>query len=262
MRVGQDAKWGQALRLRLSADQIDGLNEELGALSSKHTELTSKEDLTALTGMNAGDTAVVIETIAGEGETAKKSYTAYVYDGEMSAWKAMDGNYSADNVYFDEDITAAGNYDKVGNVGVNTTIAATGKSLSEVMQKIFTKELSSTATKPTFTFTASGNSGEIGTKYTVPAATLTMTGTGSYTYAPKNANCSVEIGKATVSCLATGYTSLTASNTAAMTKNSTVSTSAGTANAETYLSSGATYNYKAEATYTDGVMSKTNLGND
>ena len=89
-----------------------------------------------------------------------------------------------------------------------------------------------------------------------------MTSVGKYTYAPINANCSVEIGNATVSCLATGYTSLTASNTTAMTANSTVATSAGTANAETYLSTGATYSYKAEATYTDGVMPKTNLGND
>ena len=47
-----------------------------------------------------------------------------------------------------------------------------------------------------------------------------------------------------------------------MTKNSTVATSAGTTNAETYLSTAATYNYKAEATYTNGVMPKTNLGND
>lgn len=130
------------------------------------------------------------------------------------------------------------------------------------MMKVFTKELSSTATNPTFTFTASGGSGEIGTKYTVPAATLKMTSAGKYTYAPTNANCSVEVGDATVSCLAKGYTSLTASNATAMTANSTVSTSTGAANAETYLSTAATYDYKAEATYTAGVMPKTNLGND
>ena len=47
-----------------------------------------------------------------------------------------------------------------------------------------------------------------------------------------------------------------------MTANSTVATSAGTANAETYLSTAAKYDYKAEATYTDGVMPKTNLGVD
>ena len=45
-----------------------------------------------------GDTAIVKRVIAND----KMSYTGYVYDG---TWKAMDGNYRADNVYFDDDIT-------------------------------------------------------------------------------------------------------------------------------------------------------------
>lgn len=47
--------------------------------------------------LNNGDIAIVKALIA-EG---KYQYTAYVYD---NAWKAMDGNYDADNVYFDDDI--------------------------------------------------------------------------------------------------------------------------------------------------------------
>ena len=45
-----------------------------------------------------GDIAIVKETISGD----KQQYTAYVFKGE--AWAAMDGNYSAENVYFKEDL--------------------------------------------------------------------------------------------------------------------------------------------------------------
>ena len=64
----------------------------------------NEEDVAAITRivagaeLHTGDTAIVKRDIT----TGKTSYTAYVYDG---AWKAMDGNYRADNVYFDDDIT-------------------------------------------------------------------------------------------------------------------------------------------------------------
>lgn len=64
----------------------------------------SEEDIAAITRvvagaeLHTGDTAIVKRAITDD----KTSYTAYVYDGE---WKAMDGNYRADNVYFDDDIT-------------------------------------------------------------------------------------------------------------------------------------------------------------
>lgn len=68
------------------------------------------------------DIFVVKALIAG----GKYSYTAYVYDG--SVWAAMDGNYSAENVYFADDLTYT------AAIGVLTvpssgsgTIAASGK---------------------------------------------------------------------------------------------------------------------------------------
>ena len=42
------------------------------------------------------------------------SYTGYVYNG--SAWEAMAGNYSADNVILKEDIPFDGSWNSVGNV--------------------------------------------------------------------------------------------------------------------------------------------------
>ena len=48
--------------------------------------------------LSKGDVAYVKRLIHGD----KYSYTGYVYNG--SAWAAMDGNYSADSVYFDADM--------------------------------------------------------------------------------------------------------------------------------------------------------------
>ena len=274
MRIGQDGKYATAAELQLSASQIVGLETKLDSVTVSNyagettidPQAATAEQILAeanrISGKTAkdykvGDSLVLREKI---GETGKFQHAAYVWNG--TAWEAMDGTYNADSVYFKDNYMFVGEYTNVGNIKQNDTYKTAGKSVQEVMMKVFTKELQSKATKPTFNFTASGNSGEIGTKYTVPAATLKMTGVGSYTYAPTNANCSVEIGNATVRCTTAKYASLSATNSAAMTANSTVSTSAGTANAETYLSTAATYNYTAEATYTDGVMPKTNLGND
>lgn len=63
------------------------------------------------TTLNKGDIAIVKEALIAEadlttGVTQRYQHTAYVY-GETSegtaTWKAMDGNYSAENVYFDSD---------------------------------------------------------------------------------------------------------------------------------------------------------------
>ena len=87
-----------------------------GGEAALNFEVFPKDDetdvaaITAATGdteIHNGDTAIVKRDIAG----GKSSYTAYVYDGE---WKAMDGNYRADNVYFDEDLIYT------ANIGVKT----------------------------------------------------------------------------------------------------------------------------------------------
>lgn len=116
---------------------------------------------------------------------SKYSYTAYVYDASLSSWKAMDGNYSAENVYFEDDITLAGDYTAVGNVKLSDgTLSAAGKSVKTLMDNIFTKELNPTKTNPTISLTVAGANGEVGSSYNVPSATLKLTGVGSYTYGP------------------------------------------------------------------------------
>ena len=177
-----------------------------------------------------------------------------------TAWTAMDGNYSAANVYFKEDITLAGDYTAVGNIKLSEgTLPATGKSVKTLMDNIFTKELNPTKTLPTASVSTTATlTAEVGNTYTVPSATLKFTGVGSYTYGPAT-GISCEIGDATISCTSEGTSN---TNTAVLKKDGTVILPAGTANAKTYTDSEVTYTFSGSLTYTDGEIPVTNLGNE
>lgn len=114
----------------------------------------------------------------------KYSYTSYVYDG---AWKAMDGNYSASNVYLDSDITAT---TTVGTITELTNGAATfavkGLSIQKALEKLLAQEKEPTITDPTYSLTATATttSNEVGGYITA----LKWNGTwsaGSYEYGSK-----------------------------------------------------------------------------
>ena len=131
-----------------------------------------------------GDIAIVKELINGK----KREYTAYVYYN--NEWKAMDGNYNAENVYFDEDIIITTN---VGNIEVengNGSIPAAGKNLKQVFEAMYTKEdldLAIDTPSISFSLSNSGNaSGEVGSAITLPTATLTISDIGSYEYGSKD----------------------------------------------------------------------------
>lgn len=148
------------------------------SLYGAHFEVASEEALGELAGMKAGDIAVVKKEIA----TGKYEYTAYHYAD--NTWKAMDGNYNASNVYFDENLTYT------ANIGVLTvpssgsgTIAAQGKSLEDVMKGILAKEKNPSTTQPTVAL-ASSNIGakEVGENVALNYSFTTKA--GSYTYGP------------------------------------------------------------------------------
>jgi hypothetical protein len=135
MRVGYDGKhWNELSSNPViwGADQIEGLEDALSSLKTSHYEVGSLDELSS-SYLN-GDTAVVKSEIAD----GKYSYTAYVYDGTLSAWKAMDGNYSADNVIFDTDLTYTTGIGVLADPGTKgkDTLAAKGKSLEEVLKSI------------------------------------------------------------------------------------------------------------------------------
>ena len=180
-----------------------------------------------------GDTAVLIKVISGD----KKSYTAYVYD---NAWKAMDGNYNASNVYFDSNFIlteAFGRYkpDSSGSV----VVPASGVSVAGLIDDAYSKENDPTTTQPSASvkITAGNGTFEIGTKKNITySASLNK---GSYSYGPSD-------------------TGVTATQYTATFDGKTSNGQTGTF--ENIVAEG-TKTLSIAITYSDGVVPKTNKGN-
>lgn len=167
------------------------------------------------------------------------SHTAYVYDG--SAWRAMDGNYNAENVYFDQDLifTKDVGYVTVDSTG-SVTVETEGKNVKQVFEMLFSKETDPTATLPTLALTASQNKGyEVGTVVT-PQYSLSFD-PGSYTYGP-----------------ATG---ITATYSVTDSENSTAQTTTSGVFGQITVGDDTEYYIYATANYTQGAIPVSNLGN-
>ena len=213
------------------------------AVAVYETEINAGTDhIEAITGvvdgatLHAGDIAVVKELIAGD----KRQYTAYVYDG--TKWTAMDGNYSAENVYLKDNITLAGNYTQVGNLTKSASGTATfsvaGKSIAEALMEIFSKRLQPTPTQPSCGITLAGaGAKEVGTLFT-PSYTTSFN-PGSYTYGP-----------------ATGVTVSTYS----VSDGTTTLTTATGSFAQLTVSDSTNYKLTLSVTHTEGVVANDNLG--
>lgn len=165
--------------------------------------------------------------------------TAYIYDSDNDNFIALSGNYNADNVFFSDDITLAGDYTAVGNVKLNEgTLQSKGKSVSELFDQIFTKELEPTITQPSLTITlGSAGSHEVGTILN-PTYKINFN-KGSYQYGPE-----------------TGVTVTSSSTTF---NGETLTGLEGTFSQ--YIVQEGNKQATATASYSDGVFAKTNLGN-
>lgn len=181
------------------------------------------------------DDIFVIKALIAEG---KYSYTAYVFDGTV--WAAMDGNYSAENVYFPNDLTYT------ANIGVLTvpssgsgTIEASGKSVKDVFASILAKEKNPGKTEPAVTLNCPQMGAyEVGTKVT-PTYSASLSA-GSYTYGP-----------------ATGITPTKWSVTDG---SKTLETASGTFD-ELTVGDATNYSITATATHGEGAIPVTNIGN-
>lgn len=228
------------------------------------------------TELAVGDIAIIKELIAGD----KYAYTSYVYseietkneDDEIVlsyVWKATDGNYSADNVYFDNDLTMT------ANIGAQTlasgqsskVLSTAGKSLDQVMKMILAVEK---APNTLGTGTANSKNPSVttkianGTNATPGTSDISVEGgttiyprwnatfnPGSYTYGP-----------------ATGVTAKTWS--VVDNRNSIDSTQqnqkASTVDTQSFgslvLPAGQSYKVTATATYDAGAIAHTNLGEE
>ena len=182
--------------------------------------------------LHTGDTAIVKRVISDD----KTSYTAYVYDGE---WKAMDGNYRADNVYFDDDITYTVAIGTLAKPSGSAKFNAKGKNVEQVLSSLMAQEANPTKSNPAVSFTTQTNFGtfEIGTKKNlVYACSLSA---GGYTYGP-----------------ATGITAQSWSVTC---NGETKETASGTF--ENVVAEATAKKITASAQYGDGAIPVTNLGN-
>lgn len=241
IKIGDGVKtWRELTYSGVDEDTIKGIiDSNRGNITVvSTTESAGKEDSVILAGIEGKkDDKVIIEReISGD----KISYTAYIHTG--TAWSAMDGNYSADNVYFDKDLTYT------ANIGVLTvpssgsgTIQASGKNVKEVLAGILASEKNPSATAPAVTIGTQQNFGtfEIGTtKNLTYGASLSA---GSYTYGPATG-----ITAKTWEATCTGVTG--SKNTASGTFDNVVAE----ATPKTIT---------VKATYDAGAIPVTNLGN-
>ena len=184
---------------------------------------------------NKDDIFVIKTLISGE----NYSYKAYVYNG--TAWAAMDGNYNAESVYFDEDLVTTSAIGNITLTNGQATIPSTGKNLKEVFNAIFVQEKNPTITQPSVNLTfAQAKSYEVGTSVT-PEYSASLNA-GAYQYGP-----------------ATGVTAT------AWEVTDTAGHSAATASgsfAAVTVADDTNYTITAKATHTEGAVPKTNVGND
>lgn len=207
-----------------------------GGAEAHHFEVESDEALAQISteDLEVGDTAVVKKTISGD----KISYTAYVWNG--SAWAACDGNYNAENVYFDEDLMVTKEIGYITLKNGQATVPSTGKNLKEVFEAIFVKESNPGTTQPSVSVSMpQAKAYEVGTKVT-PTYSATFNA-GSYSYGP-----------------ATGVTveSWEVSDTA----GATASAASGSFS-ELTVADNTNYKITAKATHTAGAVPVTNKNN-
>lgn len=127
-----------------------------------------------------GDILIIKDKIGND--TDKYQHTAYVfYNNE---WTAMDGNYDAENVYFDEDLIVTTKVGTITNLtNGQATLAAKGKNLKQVLSSLLAKQTEPTVTNPHAEIKLSnGGVYEVGT--IIKPVCKTTFNPGSYSFGP------------------------------------------------------------------------------
>lgn len=197
---------------------------------------TDTEMLATIANPAQGDMAIVERAVA----TNANSHTAYVYDGEN--WCAMDGNYNAENVYFSDDLTYTAAIGVLPKPSGSAKLAAKGKNIKQVLASVLAKEENPGKTNPAVSFSSQGGFGtyEIGTKKNLSyTASLSA---GSYTYGPATG---ITAQSWSVRC--TGIADAKTSATGVF---------------ENVVAEATPKTITATATYNEGAVPTTNLGND
>lgn len=143
---------------------------------------TTSVDLLPTADVYIGDFGIVKTQIVD----GRNSHTAFIYT--ENGWTALDGNYNADNVYFDEDLLVT---TKIGTIQTLTNgqaiLSAKGKTLKQVFSSLIAERKEPTAILPsgTIEWTNYENGNylvEVGE--TITPSWKTTFSAGSYTYGP------------------------------------------------------------------------------
>lgn len=214
-----------------------------GGEESKTFQVNSLDEITD-TEIAVGDTAIVKTAIYVDAENEannKYSYTGYVYNG--TAWAAMDGNYNAENVYFDRDMMVTKEVGYITLTNGQGTIPSDGKNLREVFETIWVKEQDPSKTDPSVSVTLTGaGSYEVGTVVTGVKYSASFED-GKYTYGPEPTGAAVSAWAVTDT--AGGSYTEASGDLADVTVTDTTN-----------------FTVTAKATHSAGVVPKTNKGND
>ena len=167
-------------------------------------------------------------------------HTAYVFSQAMTKWVALDGNYDASNVYFNDDFvfTEAVGTVTIGDTG-SETVSAKGKNVQEFLAGLFAAARDPEVTQPTLTMAYNGTSTsyEVGTTVT-PAYKATFK-KGEYEFGPD--------------------TGVTATYAISDTNGKTATTASGSM-PEFVVADNTSYYISASVTHTDGVAPLNNVG--
>lgn len=240
IRIGDGTHTWKDLKIA-GADQaaiqalIDKAEDKVSVLLPDGNE-TDTEMLATVANPAQGDMAIVERAVA----TNANSYTAYVYDGKK--WCAMDGNYNAENVYFSDDLTYTAAIGVLPKPSGSAKLAAKGKNIKQVLASVLAKEENPSKTNPAVSFSSQGGFGtyEIGTKKNLSyTASLSA---GSYTYGPATG---ITAQSWSVRC--TGIADAKTSATGVF---------------ENVVAEATPKTITATATYNEGAVPTTNLGND
>ena len=244
--------------------------EAIAAEGQSDAEAIAAALLAASASAKLDDVAVVKRLINGD----KYQHTAYIFNG--TDWAAMDGNYNAENVYFDENIMIT---TAVGNISLSNgsaEIPAAGKNLKQVFEALWTKEnFNPTVSNPSIELTINKTSaeGEVGTTFTAPTATVTAKTFGSFQFGSQDnagtfyaANAasdvvfsSLKVGAAATAAAMTDDNSASISDVAAGSATKAVSVSGA---AGTFTDGAQTQKFSASATHGGSARKGvSNLGN-
>jgi hypothetical protein len=128
-----------------------------------------------------GDVAVIKELIAGD----KYQHTSYFFSQSVKKWVAMDGDYDASNVYFNDDFIFT---EAIGTVTIPSSgsikVDAEGKNVQEFFASLFASARDPEVTDPSGSISYDGTSTsyEVGTK--VSPKYKTTFSAGSYEFGP------------------------------------------------------------------------------